>query len=344
VCKHVEAKKNGAMKGIITMFHQLLVPLDGSASSELALPVAARVAHATGATLTLLRAVPPPEDLAWRSIGPLQDVSKAYEQEQAHANAYVQQVAAAEMLSGLHVVQMVTEGNATQRILAEAQTRQADLIVMCSHGETGLKRWAPGSVSLRVARQSPVPLLLLRPAVDEVVTLTHPLPQQVRIQVSLDGSRLAEEALAPALALTEALSAPEPGWLHLIRVIPLLTPDLTTPDEVQAAAQAGQDYLTSVEHRLQQQAEEAEVHLTVSASVVVRQDVPYALADLAETGDGLGQREGLPGCDVMAMATHGRSGLAHWAMGSVTERVMNATRLPMLIVRPQQAAVSNPAE
>jgi nucleotide-binding universal stress UspA family protein len=335
------------MKGVITMFHQLLVPLDGSASSELALPVSARLARAMGATLTLLRVVPAPEDLAWRSVGPLQDVSEAHEQEQAHANTYMQRVAAAEMLSGLHVVQMVTEGNATQRILAEAQTRQADLIVMCSHGETGLKRRVLESVSMRVARQSPVPLLLLRPAVDEVVTLAHPLPQQVRIQVSLDGSRLAEEALAPALALTEALSAPEPGWLHLIGVIPFLTPELTTADKVQAAAEAGQDYLASVEHRLQQQAEEADVHLTVSASVVLRQDVqdvPYALADLAEAGDGLGQREGLPGCDIMAMATHGRGGLAQWAMGSVTERVMNATRLPLLIVRPQQAAVSNPAE
>ncbi len=322
------------------MFHQLLVPLDGYTRAEQALPVVARLARATGATLTLLRAVPPPEELARLSIRPLHDVSKAHEQEQAHANAYVQRVAAAEMLSDLHVVQMVTEGNATQCILAEAQTRQADLIVMCSHGETGLKRPTPGSVSLRVARQSSVPLLLLRPATDEAVTL----PQQVRIMVSLDGSRLAEEALAPALALTEALSAPEPGWLHLIGVIPLFTPDLTTPDSMQAAAEAGQEYLASVERRLQQQAEEADVHLRVSVSVAFRQDVPYALADLAETGDGLGQREGLPGCDVIAMATHGHSGIAHWAMGSVTERVMNATHLPMLIVRPQQAAVSKPAE
>jgi nucleotide-binding universal stress UspA family protein len=330
-------------KGVITMFHDLLVPLDGSTRAELALPVAARLARATGATLTLLRVVPPLDDLIWQSIGPLRDVSKVHEQEQAHADVYMQQIAACEMLVGLHVIPLVAQGDAAQRILAEAQAKPTDLIIMCSHGETGFKRWAIGSVSLKVARQSPIPLLLLRPAADKAATLTQTLPQQIRILVPLDGSQLAEEALAPALALTEALSAPEPGWLHLIGIIPLFTPELTTPHKVQAAVEAGQEYLASVEYRLQQQAEKADIHLTVSASVTLRQDVPYALAELAEVGDGLGQREGLPGCDVIAMATHGRSGLAHWALGSVTERVMDATRLPMLIVRPQQAAASKPA-
>lgn len=326
------------------MFHHLLVPLDGSSRAELALPVAARLARTLGATLTLLRAVPPPEDLVWQSIGPLYDASRVLEHEWTQAEAYVQRVAASELLEGLQVVPMVTGGNAAQRILIEAQRKSTDLIIMCCHGETGFKRWASGSVSLKVVRQSSVPVLLLRPAVEGMVALPHILPQQVRVLVPLDGSPLAEEALAPALALTQALSAPQAGWLQLRGIVPLFTPELTTPDKIEAAMEAGQTYLASVEHRLLEQVAAANANVTIASSVAMRQDVAHALVELAEVGDGGEQREGLPASDLIAIATHGRSGLAHWAMGSVTERVLDATRLPMLIVRPQQAAASRPAK
>lgn len=327
------------------MFHHLLVPLDGSPRAELALPVAARIAHATGATLTLLRVVSLPRDMVWQSMGgPFINISEVFQQEQARADEYVQHIAALAMLEDLHVEAMAIEGNVSQRILTEAQTNQADLIVMCSRGETGLKRWAYGSVSLQVVRQSSIPVLLLHPEADEKVALMHTLPQRVRVLVPLDGSAFAEEALAPAMALIESLSAPEQGWLHLTGVVPLFTTEMMIPDKVHDAMKTGQEYLAMVERRLLRQAANTNAHLTVTTSVALHQDVAHALVDLAEVGTGLPERADGPGCDIVAMATHGRSGLAHWVMGSVTERVMDGTRLPLLIVRPQQAAVAVPAK
>lgn len=326
------------------MFHHLLVPLDGSSRAELALPIAARLARALGATLTILRVVPPSEDLIWQAVGPLHDAARVREDEWVHAEAYLQRITASKMLEGLQVVPIVTGGNAAQRILIEAQAKPTDLIILCSHGEAGFKRWRYGSVSLKVVRQSSVPVLLLRPVADGMVALTHALPQQVRVLVPLDGSHLAEEALAPALALTEALSAPQAGWLHLIGIVPLFTPELTTPGKIKAAVEAGQEYLASVQRRLLEQTTAAHSNVTIASSVAMREDVAHALVELAEIGDSMEQREGLPAFDVIAMATHGRSGLAHWVMGSVTERVLDGSRLPMLIVRPQQAAASRPAK
>jgi hypothetical protein len=63
------------------------------------------------------------------------------------------------------------------------------------------------------------------------------------------------------------------------------------------------------------------------------------LIRFAEEGDGVEDAEVFGGCDLIAMATHGRGGLQRWAMGSITERVLGSSRLPMFIVRPQETAV-----
>jgi nucleotide-binding universal stress UspA family protein len=191
-----------------------------------------------------------------------------------------------------------------------------------------------GSVALHVARHSAVPVLMLRPGTNGHVTLPQ-TTGQVRIMVPLDGSALAEEILPPAIALTKALSAPLPGALHLASIIPFFTAE--TPDELDQVVQAAQEYLASIEQRLLQAEETA--HLSITSSVTVLADVAHALVELAETGKGMEMVKDFTGCALIAMATHGRSGILHWMMGSVTERVLASTTLPMLLVRPQEIRV-----
>jgi nucleotide-binding universal stress UspA family protein len=74
--------------------------------------------------------------------------------------------------------------------------------------------------------------------------------------------------------------------------------------------------------------------LSVTWSIAVDTDPAEALVRVAENGEDAQGAGVFGGCDVIVMATHGRSGLQHWAMGSVTEGVLKATRLPLLIVRP----------
>ncbi len=103
-------------------------------------------------------------------------------------------------------------------VLATARSWHADLIVLRSHGRTGLMRWILGSVAHKIALHRPVPVLLLR-AQGHGLSVQGERP--IRILVGLDGSPLAETALAPVAALSAALSAPAPGELSLVRVLPL---------------------------------------------------------------------------------------------------------------------------
>src|SRR5690348_15775192 len=78
------------------------------------------------------------------------------------------------------------------------------------------------------------------------------------------------------------------------------------------------------------------LNLTITWSVVPGDDVADTTIKVAEIGEDAGSGA-IPGrCDMIAMATHGRAGLQHWVLGSVTERVLSATRLPILVVRPEE--------
>ena len=84
----------------------------------------------------------------------------------------------------------------------------------------------------------------------------------------------------------------------------------------------------------------AHLNLQVTASFAFGTDVAEVLIELAEDGEYLEDDEEVDGCDLIAMATHGRSGPERWAMGSVSERILGATRLPLLIVRPKKTGTN----
>ena len=310
------------------MFGRILVPLDGSEQAEGALPVATRIARNSGNSLILLRAVIPLHEIAWPSYGIVRNAPDILAQECIEANSYLQKLATSDSLKGITVHTEVIEGDPANAILSSAY--QPDLIVICSHGTTGLTRWMQGSVSHKVSHHSPVPVLLLHPQ-EKSQAVSMPGEKPVRILVPLDGSSLAEEALPPAIALTTALSAPQPGALHLTSIVTYLVAPFVNIDQEQLL-RATREYLKSVEQRLLQKGEAS--HLTITSSVIMSTDITQALIEMAETGKGVAEGANVAGCDMIAMSTHGMSGIARWMLGSITERVLNATKLPLLIVRP----------
>ncbi len=353
------------------MFKRIFVPLDGSMRAEQALPVAARIARARGATIVLLRVITTPFDFVWYSsrVPPIAS-PEALEEEHTRATSYVTHIATSDVLDGIGVVSVVVGGGAAEMILSVARTQEADLIVMSRHGQTGAKRWLLGSVAQKVARHSSCPVLLVREEPEGAEVSRGLLSKEgrtIRVMVALDGSRLAEEALSPALALTEALSAPLPGALHLVQVLPPISEDglpllITSsqagdfypaqlssliilqdelPGEQQAARltrkiEEAKAYLRKIVQRLHT-GKDANPLLSITSSVMVDPDCADALIDSATGSKGIGVEAGERGieCDVIALATHGRGGLARWLMGSVAERLLSETRLPLLIVRPQ---------
>ena len=80
----------------------------------------------------------------------------------------------------------------------------------------------------------------------------------------------------------------------------------------------------------------AALQLSVTCSVVVHEDIAEALIRFAEQGEEVADVEGFGGCDLIAMATHGRGGWQRLVKGSITQRVLGASRLPLFIVRPRE--------
>ena len=317
------------------MFKHIMVPLDGSSRAESALPVAARLARASGSQLTLLRVVTPAIELDVRPM-PLATTSElALEEEVARANGYLVQLAASNELEGITVRTETLSGPVAKTLLLFTHLQQVDLIVMCSHGSTGLKRWVLGSVAEKVARHSAIPVLVLH---EDGPKLSIAPADPVRLLVPLDGSTLAEAVLTPAAQLCAALAAPGRGTLHLARVLkrpPAAEDEQEYPVYETARAEA-MTYLQTIIARLKQ-GEAAVLDLTMSATVQVQTDVAETLIRLAEHGEGGKGSERFDACDVIAMATHGGSNLTYWVMGSVTERILHGSKLPMLIVRPEEA-------
>jgi nucleotide-binding universal stress UspA family protein len=326
-------------KGAKTMFKRILVPLDGSEPAERAIPVAARLARATGGSITFLRVVTAAIDAAWSMLEAPTLMQHTLDTEQTRAMDYLTQLATMQELAGVEIHTRVLSGVPAQHILAVAHTEQIDLIVLCSHGYSGMTRWTLGSVAEKVARSAPIPVLVLCEG-GPVPASPHPdATRPLRALVALDGSVLAKAALEPAASLIAALAAPAQGALHLVRVVKPVNPESEEkdPEEREHFLHKAKTYLsTTAEHLCEGLVAPAVADLTlpVSWSVAVDTDVAEAIIRVAENGEDAEGAGVFGGCDVIAMATHGRSGIQRWAMGSITERVLHATKLPLLIVRP----------
>jgi len=320
------------------MFERILVPLDGSKRSERAIPVAARIARAATGTVILVQVTELPSDFFTEGKYPSQMYpGDLIEEGKALAANYLDNVSKQSELVGLKTETRVEHGDAAQSILAATEPLGVDLIVMCSHGYTGFKRWALGSVAQKIIPHSSVPVLVLR---DGGPTLSV---KPLYALVALDGSPMSEEVLAPVIQLMAALAPSEEKTLHLTHVVelPLTYGRIGIHAYVnqmkEEAKRLSQGYLAAVAERLTH----GDVPgLTVTTSIAVNVDVAEALVQVA-------QQQLLAGghFDLVAMATHGRSGLQRLLMGSMTDHVMGATKLPMLVVHPsgqsKQARANN---
>jgi nucleotide-binding universal stress UspA family protein len=321
------------------MLQHIFVPLDGSSYAASAIPVAARLARATGGSVTLLQSVPYPLETGEFFTEPQVSVKGPPEADRARVVDYLTRIAASDELAGVPTTIDVTDRPPVQAILSDARLYQADIIVMRSGGAKGMGRWISGSIAREVGRHSPVPVLVLRTG-DGMINLSPGGIRPVVVLVALDGSSLAEAALTPAAQLSAVLSAPAPGVLHLVQVLHFPTMEAGGRHEQGVAARKwaeaeAQVYLRSIEQRLRE-GDFASLHLSITSSVVASTDVVHTLTGIAESSICREGVEELNRCHIIAMATHGRSGLQHLLAGSVTEGVSDATRYPLLIVRSPQ--------
>jgi nucleotide-binding universal stress UspA family protein len=325
------------------MFAHILVPLDGSPRAERALIVAARLARANSSAITLVRVVQEPISYAASMDPAATAIQSEIDTGLTQASQYLNQVAHSAVLEGIPVEQQTLVGSVANTILSVAESAGSDLIIICSHGYTGITRWALGSIAEKIARHAPMPVLILREGGPIPANSHLDATQPFCALVPLDGSSMAKAALEPAAELIAALAAPTQARLHLMRVV--ASPATSTKDlereERWQQLQRAKTYLDATLQHIREGFVAPAVKrlgLTLSWSVAIDTDVAGAILQTAENGEEITGAGIFGPCDLIAIATHGRSGLQRWVLGSVTERILHASRRPVLIVRPPEGA------
>src|SRR5579872_6114560 len=185
------------------MFKRILVPLDGSDRAEQAIPFAARIARASNGTVILMQVAPVPVDFRAEVKPPAELYPEnIIEEGKSLAFNYLDNVGRMAELVGVETETRVEYGHVAPSILAVIEPLEVDLIVMCSHGYTGFKRWALGSIAHKIVAHSPIPVFVLRDGGPALTT------KAVSALVALDGSPLAESVLAPVIQLATELASP----------------------------------------------------------------------------------------------------------------------------------------
>jgi nucleotide-binding universal stress UspA family protein len=230
------------------------------------------------------------------------------------ARRYLDGIAAA-LGESIQIDRRVVSGeDVAARLLELADEEDAELILLATHGRSGFDRWRLGSVADELVRASTRPVLVIRAGAAAAPTADVRL---ARILVPLDGYAEAEAALAPA----RAIAAGGQAIIDLVHVVPEMwsaVAGIAAGAARQLDAAAG-DYLDHVRTRL--------VSDVSAESHVLHGSTATALLDYAESS----------GADLIAMSTHGRGGVARWALGSVADRVLHGTTHPLLLVRPDPA-------
>jgi nucleotide-binding universal stress UspA family protein len=291
-----------------------LVALDGSETAEAVLPWAAELARGLGLRLILLQMVEP-------SL-PSPDIPNS--DRVPAAETYLDGVAEPLRRPGIEVQRRavtVEEGGdaVSAGIITQADLVGAALIMLATHGRSGPKRWALGSVAEEVIRTATCPVLVVRAGMGAPKDRPHRVQ---RILTPLDGSATAESALAEAVRLATAFGA----ILDVIAVVPWAASvygagaEVWTGEEVDdRLAQGSDDYLGRIQDRLPPD--------LPCERQVLRGAPATAILDHAERTR----------ADLIVMGTHGRSGLSRFVLGSVADRVVRGGTVPVVLVRGGEA-------
>ena len=307
------------------MYKKMLVPLDGSELAEAVFTYAKELAGRLDLDLTLFHVcVPGERELA--------SMHRAYVERAAEIvgrqSEEVRRQTGIE--SGGRVLEARAElavGHPAEEILRYADENDIDLILIASHGRSGVRRWAIGSVADKVLRSSKVPVWLARAGIPEE-TLYGKWPSRTLL-VPLDGSELAESVLPHVEALAKQRGT-ELVKVVLIRVCetPFITvdyPEASMPltwgehvEHIKSSFKAGcEQYLQGVAKRL------SDAGLKVQSEVLMGEVADEIVAYATKNPFNL-----------IAMSTHGRSGVSRWAYGSVTDKVLHRVASPLFVVRP----------
>jgi len=294
-------------------FKRILVPLDGSDMAERALAPALALAKAMSAKLFFVRvAIPLTLNLDPKLY------QRMIEVRQVEAKRYLRSIQPSSSSTLVDIETQVLVGRAARSIINFAQEKGIDLIVMSSHGRSGVNRWIYGSVADKVLHNAPCAKVIIHPQV-----IIEPFSIK-RILVPLDGSSLAELALEPARTLAEAVSAE------------LISLHVTSTPQIDVQPVPGWPGLNAVAEAADQ---EADAYLQgVQAAMG---DSPVSIRSLCASGPAAERIIDIADSqqvDLIVMCSHGRSGIELSVFGSVTEKVLRRAKCVTLVIQGQEVS------
>jgi nucleotide-binding universal stress UspA family protein len=300
------------------MYTRMLIPLDGSKLAENVLPYARTLARALELRIDLLSVVDSMDFARTANAGHVRDFDPLIEAATQEGNRYLEGIARS--LGGTKVSYAVENGVADKIIIDSAASDKGTLIAMATRGRSGIHRWVMGSVAEKVLRGATNPLLLVRGDEEGKSEGEATLKS---IVVPLDGSKLAESVLPRAVDLAKKLSLK----IVLTRAyqIPL------------SAAYAGAEapYIPNQDALLNLVRDEASAYLDEKVNELHQNGIDK-VSSILSVGSGADEIIDLARStpdNLIAMCTHGRSGVKRWVLGSVTEKVVRHSGDPVLVVR-----------
>ena len=310
------------------MYRNMLVLLDGSELAEVVFPFAKELAARLNLEVTMLQVY----GNIGRNFVPAHQayIERAADKIKSQIEDVQERLGIPLEEKQIEVRGELADGHYAEEILTYAESNNIDLILMASHGRSGIRRWRMGSVADKVLRAAKVPVLFIRAGAEDTTPYDE-WPTRT-IMAPMDGSETAESVLPHVVALAKQ-RAIEPVTVNLIRVCdPPIAPSYYSPElsgvplnwgefmeqEMTRCKQTASDYLSNIAKQLDNQGIKAEPTILVGKAA-------DEIIDFASKNP----------FSIIVMATHGRTGLSRLVFGSVTESVLQAVSNPILLTKPE---------
>jgi len=298
------------------MFGKILVPLDGSKTAENVLPLARSFARALQIPVELLGVIDIVEIAYQVARDRVSIVTSLVNDATGRFTEYLEGIAQNFPTGTARCT--VQTGSAAEAIINSAATDKQTLIALATHGRSGLDRWLLGSVAEKVLRGGSNPTLVVRARDDK--NPSWAMATLKRIVVPLDGSEMSEGILPYIKELAKQVDL-EVTLIRLYGGLSAAGDGFYSPHQLDAmTARLRQEAVTYLESKTEEMKQQGLNKISFTAKEGLEPDEILAIA--RQTPD-----------TMIAMCTHGRSGVQRWALGSVTETVVRHSDNPVLVVR-----------